>query len=247
MRAIASLRLASMVQVTGFEAGGGVTMKLRHRGPDTAGQLVLSTSYDATPPPDDPDRHDGWWLQIYSIPHATTSTPLAPDPNSLIGENRQLSAVRIDNEWQCQMLVPRCPDDWFAWRFYGRVEVRQPGDYEFCTESDDGSMLHMDVEPAPEARDPAQINYQLMVDNDGLHGPQMRCSTRFFMSGRYHVRVSCTAQSDTKPCTLFPRSSGVSFILSKVLQNGRFLAALNSLVTLQMLDASLPLRLAAAR
>lgn len=177
-------------KITGFESGGGVMMKLRHRGPDTAGQLVQTISIDATPPAEDSDTHNGWWLQIYSIPHATSSTPLQPDPHSLIGENRQLSAVRIDNEWQCSMLVPRCPDDWFMWRFYGRIEIRQPGFYEFCTESDDGSMLHIDMEPAAEARDPAQINYKLIVDNDGLHGPETRCSSQTLSSGRYHVRVT---------------------------------------------------------
>ena len=169
-------------------------MRLRHRGPDTGGHMIMTESVDPRPGQWlERDGHDGWWLQIFSIPHGTSATPRALDPAALIGENRQLSAVRLDADWQCGTLVPRCPDDWFAWRFYGRVEVRLAGLYEFCTESDDGSLLHVDKTPSPQGREAESINYELVVDNDGMHGPQTRCGSLHLSPGRYHFRVRASA------------------------------------------------------
>ena len=47
--------------------------------------------------------------------------------------------------------------DTFAMRWRGEITIPSDGDYSFRTTSDDGSMLFIDR--------------QLVVDNDGLHGP----------------------------------------------------------------------------
>lgn len=48
------------------------------------------------------------------------------------------------------------PEANYAWAFYGKLEIKQPGTYTICVTSDDGSFLYVDSKE--------------LVNNDGLHG-----------------------------------------------------------------------------
>ena len=75
----------------------------------------------------------------------------------------------------------------FAWRFLGRIRVDRAGDYTFCTESDDGSLFYLDLNPvSPESKD---VFYTLIVDNDGLHSATQRCQTVPLQAGGYNAKV----------------------------------------------------------
>jgi len=65
--------------------------------------------------------------------------------------------------------------DFFAIRFQGKVRVDVSGSYTFYTTSDDGSKLF--------------INGTLVVNNDGLHGPQQRQGTLSLSAGFHDIEV----------------------------------------------------------
>ncbi|MEZ4330284.1 MAG: NPCBM/NEW2 domain-containing protein [Myxococcota bacterium] len=65
--------------------------------------------------------------------------------------------------------------DNFALVFTNTIQVPTTGIYEFYTHSDDGSKLYVDG--------------AVVVDNDGLHGPQVRQGTRQLSAGSHALRV----------------------------------------------------------
>ena len=48
--------------------------------------------------------------------------------------------------------VGGCPNENFAWRFYGQLDVVTEGSYNLCITSDDGSMLYIDLTPGDKVR-----------------------------------------------------------------------------------------------
>jgi hypothetical protein len=89
------------------------------------------------------------------------------------------------------------PADGISWRFLGRIRILQGGEYTFCTESDDGSLLYLDLNPiragAPEAY------FTLLVDNDGLHSSMQRCQSVPLQPGEYHAKVAARAPPAPRP------------------------------------------------
>lgn len=66
--------------------------------------------------------------------------------------------------------------EWFAIDYNGRFWIEKPGLYRFALTSDDGAMLYIDDE--------------LIVDNDGVHPPEVQRG-RFRLTGGIHrIRVS---------------------------------------------------------
>ena len=49
--------------------------------------------------------------------------------------------------------VSGVPSVYFAWRFYGLINVVTAGAYNLCITSDDGSMLYMDLTPGDKVND----------------------------------------------------------------------------------------------
>ena len=91
--------------------------------------------------------------------------------------------------------VPSCPQENFAWRFYGPVTIYAGGAYTFCTTSDDGSLFFLNLAAAdgttvglskPGA--PAD-GFSLIIDNDGLHGPRRYCKALQLTPGNYFSKV----------------------------------------------------------
>ncbi|MFK7916393.1 MAG: putative Ig domain-containing protein, partial [Pseudomonadales bacterium] len=73
-------------------------------------------------------------------------------------------------------LAPRTQDDFFGFRFTGRVLITTPGDYTFYTNSDDGSQLFIDD--------------VLIVENDGLHGPRERQGNVSLAAGLHKLSIT---------------------------------------------------------
>jgi len=78
---------------------------------------------------------------------------------------------RLDNI----SLLPRLQDNFYGFRFDVRISVETPGAYTFFTTSDDGSRLYVDGE--------------LVVNNDGLHGPIEESGLITLTTGEHDVRV----------------------------------------------------------
>lgn len=66
--------------------------------------------------------------------------------------------------------------EWFAIDYSGRFWVSVPGAYGFQLTSDDGSRLFIDD--------------ALIIDNDGLHGPQDRAGTVDLREGAHRIQIS---------------------------------------------------------
>ena len=66
--------------------------------------------------------------------------------------------------------------EWFAIDYTGRFWIEKPALYRFSLTSDDGSRLYIDG--------------QLVVDNDGLHVPQVRTASLELAGGVHDIRVS---------------------------------------------------------
>ncbi len=65
--------------------------------------------------------------------------------------------------------------EWFAIDYSGRFWIEKPGLYRFRLVSDDGAMLYVDG--------------QLIVDNDGVHSPQIRLGSIRLEGGMHAIRV----------------------------------------------------------
>jgi hypothetical protein len=66
--------------------------------------------------------------------------------------------------------------EWFAIDYNGRFWIENPGVYQFSLTSDDGSKLYIDDE--------------LIVNNDGVHPPQVRTGRIKLSGGIHRMRVS---------------------------------------------------------
>ena len=66
-------------------------------------------------------------------------------------------------------------EDNFGFRYQGRIEIEQAGEYVFFLTSDDGSRLF--------------INDQLVIDHDGIHAPTEEVGTLFLAAGQHDLRV----------------------------------------------------------
>jgi YVTN family beta-propeller protein len=72
-------------------------------------------------------------------------------------------------------LGPKTQEDYFAFRFTGKISIGTAGSYTFYTESDDGSRLWIDG--------------QLVVDNDGLHAMEEKAGTVTLTQGLHDIVV----------------------------------------------------------
>jgi hypothetical protein len=72
-----------------------------------------------------------------------------------------------------------------AARFQGQINVTTAQNVSFFTNSDDGSILWVDLNNDGDFIDAGEE----VVDNRGLHGMQVRTGSRFLNAGNYNVRV----------------------------------------------------------
>merc|ERR1719373_326007 len=165
-----------------FERGGGAGMELSYSGADTsrrrksvpASQFFFDGKVPATttpppptappPPPSKlvPGLKEEVWYKKYGMSRLPTSW-------SSPSETR--AAAMIDYRNTGGTWSGFTERDNFAVRWTGYVKIDTPGQYEWCTGSDDGSKLIIDD--------------GLTVNNDGLHGMRTKCSKLSVAAG-YH-------------------------------------------------------------
>lgn len=86
-------------------------------------------------------------------------------------------------------------DDHFGVTWDGYIEVPADGVYTFSTMSDDGSRLYLDG--------------QLLVDSDGLHGPQEILGTNALLAGKHRIRVEYFENSGGESIEVFWEGPGI--------------------------------------
>ena len=178
------------VRVEGFQHHGGAYQRAMWRGPDTLNRLVAIPSYmddsdikalPQIPPPSQ------WLLRVYK----TNVHPfeMVPDVSHMtfVGEAKtQYVYFRNLNELRAK--VPKTPSHGYAWQIYGTIDIHASGKYEFCSRSDDGSLLY--------------VGKTQVVDNDRLHGAINKC-------GKIHAflppAVLCLHTTDISQRTCPPR------------------------------------------
>jgi len=171
------------VQLTGFQNEGGVALQLAYKGPDTGGQWLYTRSEDSAKPADD-DSKEGWGLELFAIPPGASLTPLKYPAAALVGDSKAVPVISFDSAADFRRYVPKCPEVNYAWRFYGKASIAIAGEYTFCTSSDDGSLLYMDLTPGDD------LKLSLLIDNDGLHGNRQYCRTLTLGTGIYQTKVT---------------------------------------------------------
>jgi alpha-L-fucosidase len=118
---------------------------------------------------------------------------VVPEPASNPGELVEgLKTFYYEGEWDSipdfrtmkplkQTLIPnfnltdRQRDDYYAFEYQGYIQIDQPGVYDFYTDSDDGSNLY--------------INNTLVVNNDGLHGMELKKGSIPLEKGFHKIKV----------------------------------------------------------
>lgn len=71
--------------------------------------------------------------------------------------------------------ISEVPSEAFSVKWQGWIVIETPGEYEFITDSDDGSFLSIDK--------------TRIVDNGGAHGPQRKSGKVFLEQGPHHFEV----------------------------------------------------------
>ena len=112
---------------------------------------------------------------VYYIPPRSNSLPYFPslDPVGVIYTPSLNVAPRNFREG-----FPGVTNrfEWFAIDYSGRFWIEKPDTYQFALTSDDGSKLYIDDE--------------LIVDNDGVHPPQLKTASIRLSGGIHRIRLS---------------------------------------------------------
>jgi alpha-L-rhamnosidase len=85
------------------------------------------------------------------------------------------------------------PSEQFAAQFKSYIEIDKDGEYEFYLTSNDGSKLYID--------------YKLVIDNDGAHGPKQISSSIYLAKGRHPIRVDYFQNGGSKMLELLYETS----------------------------------------
>eukprot|EP00960_Hanusia_phi_P074326 768213-Hanusia_phi.AAC.4 len=137
----------------------GEQLKATYAGPDTwqIQELIPSASPQKPKLP----AQSKWTMRLYSAPWNLQSVPdlawvqflgQATCPN-----------VDFDRVEELDQYIANVPREDMVGAWYGKIEIRQAGSYDFCLSSNDGSKMYYDD--------------QLIVDNDGPHGERKKCAT----------------------------------------------------------------------
>ena len=162
------------VMTDGFQHYGGAYMKLTYAGKDTGGLSVKRFVRSSSAKAPDMPKTSKWTMRMY---RAKFNLYRMPDFAflDLVGENK-VRSIDFRGLNQMREVAPNTPNSNYAWAFYGRVRIREEGQYYWCTTSDDGSFLYVDG--------------KMVVNNDGLHGDRERCGLKVMSRGMHDVEAT---------------------------------------------------------
>jgi len=112
-----------------------------------------------------------WTMRVYSSKYNLASMPAVGLLNPL--GSFETPWIRFTTVADMKQKVNNLPSSNFAMVFSGNLKVEKPGQYTFCTTSDDGSRGFVDG--------------AMVVDNGGLHGPEERCGIETLTAGVHKI------------------------------------------------------------
>ena len=148
-----------------------------------------------------------WGMQIFSNPPGMTQIPEAFDESRLLGQSRYVPAISFSNPQDYRSYVISTPDSDFSWRFFGVLRVSTEGSYIFCAQSDDGSVIYINMKLKD---DSTLADYTKIINNDGLHASNTVCSDPLPLKSRtYNIMVSeCLLKPSRDKLRRNPSSQG---------------------------------------
>jgi hypothetical protein len=180
-----------------------------------ADRAALTSPPTQSAPPPKPFT-GGWRVELFHTPQLS-STPMAFRNLTMLASGTVQHIDMDSNIASAWAAFPRAaglrflgsarqiPTDGLSWRFLGRIRIQAGGDYTFCTESDDGSLLYLDLNPIrgdAGGHGAEEVYYTLLVDNDGLHSSTQRCQSVLLQPGEYHAKVGARPRPAPRPPSL---------------------------------------------
>jgi hypothetical protein len=145
------------------------------RGPDTNNKRRFVRSFARREPSRFVDKNPGWLVKLYKGPNGMDKVPRRWKGFTFIGKGIA-HRINMKDQNMFRSVVPNTPNENFVWVMSGTLRVVMEGTYKLCTKSDDGSKLY--------------LNGKRVVNNDGLHGPEQKCSDVKLTSGRHAVTAT---------------------------------------------------------
>jgi hypothetical protein len=137
------------VYIEGFQAGGGVGMRLDYSGPDTELQEVPMPSgrvsdlyFSSCDPTKQTSDTDHFTICMFKSQYNLQLTPrigdaVATNQLSFVGSSF-MPIVDMHTLSAFRQYVPSTPDVNYVWAIYGKLLVTSAGSYSMCISSDDG-------------------------------------------------------------------------------------------------------------
>ena len=150
------------IEVRYFENGGLASVIVEWQGPSTLGRETMRFRAP-------PER--GLLVDFFVVP----DTLSLDDVDFTAAPASQARTEFVDFNAGGGAMWTGGPNDRFAARISGTVEVQNGGDYTFYLVSDDGAALYLDGE--------------MIIDHDGLHGASERSHTLQVQSGLHDIEV----------------------------------------------------------
>ena len=148
---------AHSIYLEGFQAGGGVGMKMEYSGPDTKNQVVYMPSGRVSgpyfplcdPTSKSPANAAQFTICMFQSKMAGNlqSIPLigdavATNQLSYVGQG-SLPVVDMHTLQAFRQYVPGTPDGNYVWAIYGKLVISSAGSYNLCISSDDGLVMEL--------------------------------------------------------------------------------------------------------
>lgn len=112
-------------------------------------------------------------MRLYKGPSGMSFTP-STRGLQLAGK-KTVHLINFENQNSFKNAISATPNENYMWVFGGTVYIFKKGMYTWCTKSDDGSTLFVDN--------------RKLVDNEGLHGPRLRCKRKYMRKGGHAVKA----------------------------------------------------------
>ena len=156
--------------------GSGTVLQVTYRGPDTDDKDVNLRSEGAKMPKREPESQ--WEMRLFQTEDKKFIGHRMPNVGTLSFKGLAVvPAIDFKDIRELQRYYPNIKSaDNTACQWFGKVAIRKPGHYMFCTESDDGSHLWFDG--------------TMIVNNGGSHGNRQYCAWKYNVQpGTYLTKV----------------------------------------------------------
>jgi hypothetical protein len=142
---------------------------------------------------DRPRSDTEWTMKVFKADGDLVNMP-AIHALDVVGEPVAVPWINLHGLDEFRKYQPITPSKNFLAVFWGLPEVRQPGQYEICVTSTDGSQVF--------------VQDELLINNDGRHAQTTKCATRSFGLGKVKMEVRYFHYEDAPSVLLMWKGPG---------------------------------------